>query len=367
MKVAINGLVIDKNKAGIGHYGTNLINKLILKKDVEYTLFLQECARINYHNVKYMKEYKNSFSRIIDEQIKLPFKYKGFDLVHFVDYSTPVIDIHVPFIVTIHDLSYYKYPETFTKYSRKFKQLLTPLSLKRAAKIIADSNNTKDDIISCFPEIADKVRVIYPGRSGFKRCEDKSIIEEVMKKYKIYGNYILSVGTLEPRKNLQRILEAFLKVSNEFKEMKLVIIGKKGWLYEEFFDSINNLNIKDKIVVTGYVDDEDMPLLYSGAEVFVYPSLYEGFGLPPLEAMECGTPVVVSNTSSLPEVVGEAGMYCNPLDTDSIAEGICKILQDKTLKSKLSSLGMQRSKIFNWEDSAKSVLNIYKEIYESKS
>ncbi|MBC2581567.1 glycosyltransferase family 1 protein [Clostridium sp. DJ247] len=364
MKIAFNGLLIDKKRAGIGQYGYNLIQSLTHKTNIDYTFFLQNHIRFNYKNVVYRKDYKNPYERMFDEQLIMPFKYPKFDLVHFIDYSSPIMPIKTPFITTIHDLTFYKYPETFTKKSRKIKQTLTPISINRAAAIIAVSESTKKDIIEYFPQVEDKIKVIYPGKPDFKRIYDKEHIEYIKKIYGIEGNYILAVGTLEPRKNIVSLLKAFEKIYKKIKDIKLVLVGNKGWLYEDIFTQASAAECFKNIVYTGYVDQEHITTLYSGAQMFVYPSLYEGFGLPPLEAMCCGVPVVVSNTSSLPEVVGDAGVYCNPHSVDSISEAILRVLNNNELRKELTYKGLKQCEKFSWEKTADSIIDLYGQIAE---
>lgn len=366
MKIAVDGLIIDKKKAGIGQYGYNLIEELKNNKDYEFTFILQEFLEHNYNNSIKRKNYVCSKERIIDEQLILPSKYNSFDLIHFLDYSSPLIPMNVPFIVTIHDLAYYKYPDTFSKGSLLLKKILSPISIKRAAQIITVSDNTKCDILEYFDVPSEKINVIYPAVKNFKRESDMEKIRSLKEKYGIKGKYILGVGTIEPRKNLIRLVRAFKNISYDFNDFSLVLIGKKGWLTEPIFKEFNDEKIKDKIIFTDYVPQKDMSFLYSAADIFVYPSIYEGFGLPPLEAMSCGTPVIVSDNSSLQEVVGSAGVYVNALSTESIENGIRKLLNDENLKLELIEKGYEQSKKFNWENTYKEVLKVYKKILEGK-
>jgi glycosyltransferase involved in cell wall biosynthesis len=362
MKVAFNGLIIDRHKAGIAQYGDNLIKYLIKNQSIQYSFFLQEFVEFYGGDVIRFKEFKKSYERIFTEQFILPPKYKKYDLVHFMDYSSPVIRIKTPFITTVHDFCFYKYPETFSAGSRKIKEFLVPFSVKRAARILADSESTRTDIIKYFPEAEEKIRVIYPAVLGFHRVEDEEAIEAAKKKYNITGKYILGVGTMEPRKNLVRLIRAFQLISKEIDDVKLVLVGKKGWLYDEIFKEINNDALKDKIVYTGYVEQQDMKSIYSGASCFVYPSLYEGFGLPPLEAMNCGVPVVSSNISSLPEVIGDAGILINPMEIVEIAEAVLKLLFDEKLRNNLISKGLKQSEKFKWEKTTNKIFEVYDEI-----
>ncbi|TDX59261.1 glycosyltransferase family 4 protein [Orenia marismortui] len=361
-KILINALLVSEKSSGIGNYGYNLINSLD-RLDLKYDISSLVQKKIESNNIDIqIKQCSNRYHRILYEQIPLRRNYKNYDLIHFIDYSSPIIAINTPFIVTIHDLSFYKYPETFNYGSRRIKQILAPISIKRSNKVIADSKNTKKEILSRFNINESKVKVIYPGSPSYNKIEDIRKLEAVKRKYGINQDYILYVGTIEPRKNLLRLLEAYHNLLKQGIKEKLVIVGKKGWLYEDIFKKVEELGLDKQVLFLGYLPEKEKVALYSGAKVFVYPSLYEGFGLPPLEAMSCGTPVVVSNSSSLPEVVGDSGIYVDPKRADSIAQGIYDLLDQKKLREKLSLLGVKRSKKFTWEKSIKNILEVYDKI-----
>ncbi|RKD32280.1 glycosyltransferase family 4 protein [Thermohalobacter berrensis] len=361
-KVLINGLLIDNKSTGIGNYGYNLVSK-IGKINTDYNISALIQKDIDIKNIEVVnKKYNSSLKRILSEQLVLPKTYKDYELIHFIDYSSPILEINKPFIITIHDLSFYKYPHAFTYGSRKIKEIIAPISVKRASRIIVDSNNTKKDLVEVFDIDESKVRIVYPGRPDYEKIKDKFKIQKVKEKYNIEGDYILYLGTLEPRKNIIRLVEVYNKLVKEGITEKLVIAGKKGWLYKDIFNKVKQLALDERVIFTDYVEEKDKPLLYSGAKVFVYVSLYEGFGLPPLEAMTCSIPVVVSKKSSLPEVVGDSGIYVNSEDIDSIAKGIYSIIKNKDLREKLGFQGKERSKKFNWENTAKQVLSIYDEL-----
>jgi glycosyltransferase involved in cell wall biosynthesis len=196
----------------------------------------------------------------------------------------------------------------------------------------------------------------------YKPLENKKEIEGIKRKYGISKKYILFVGTIEPRKNLLRLLSAFEKLKNKFKEYQLVIVGQIGWMTEKFFEKLKNLpeNVKRDIILTGYIPREDMVFLYNGCELFIYPSLYEGFGIPVLEAMSCGVPVITSNVSSLPEVGGDACVYVNPYDEEDILYKMEKVLSSEELKNEMSKKGLERAKLFSWEKTAEKTLKVYK-------
>jgi len=248
----------------------------------------------------------------------------------------------------------------FTRTRVKFK-----MDIQHAARcansIIAISQSTKDDMVKYLKVDQSKISIIYPGydNSIFLPVNNQELLDGVCRKYGIHGNYIFHVGTLEPRKNTKRLIEAYLKLrlAGNIKH-KLVITGAKGWLYDDVQQLIQEAVSRNEIILTGYVDIIDLPALYSGADAFIYPSLYEGFGLPPLEAMACGTPVITSNISSLPEVVGDAGMLVDPYNVDEIAQAIYRVISDNKLCEDMKRKGLKRAQVFSWGKSARKMLNV---------
>ncbi len=207
----------------------------------------------------------------------------------------------------------------------------------------------------------DKIKVIYNGVSkGFTTVIDQKELSCTKAKYQLPEKFIFFVGTFSPRKNLGRLIESFslLKRNNRIPH-KLVIAGEKGWKFGRDLDLVKSLELEEQIIFPGYISSEDLPAVYGLADVLAYPSLYEGFGLPPLEAMACGTPVVVSNTSSLPEVVGNAGITVDPLCVESITNGIYSVIRDHSLHARLSLLGKERAKMFSWEQAAIAVNDLF--------
>ncbi len=268
-----------------------------------------------------------------------------------------------PSVLTVQDLAFLRYPEFYTWKNKTYMKSVASFSIKNADALITTSENTRKDLIDLLMVKEDKIFVIYPGvDSTFKpaSAQDK---EKVKKKFGLPQNYILAVGTLEPRKNLSCLLKAFalLKKKSDF-DFKLVIVGEEGWLYKRIFNDIKKQDLEKETIFTGFIQDKDLPAIYSGASVFVYPSLYEGFGLPALEAMACGAPVVCSNTSSLPEVVGKAALKANPEKPEEFANAISKIVSDTNLAKELSKMGYERAKQFSWEKTAKETLSVYKKI-----
>ena len=265
----------------------------------------------------------------------------------------------------VFDIVWKYFPETMNFKNKLIMQLFARRNLKKVDLLISISESTKRSVQDDL-NIKTKIEVIHlaADKEVFYQASDKEILE-VKKRYNIVGNYILSVCTLEPRKNLISLLVAYSKIKGR-ENYKLVLVGKIGWRKTNFFKYLNQFNIRDNIILTGYVENENLAPLYSGASVFVFPTLYEGFGLPVLEAMQCGCPVIVSNCSSIPEVVGDAGIYISPKNVDEMKDTIQSVIFNKELMDKYSKKGIARARVFSWEDSSKKLLNIFSN-YELKS
>ena len=255
------------------------------------------------------------------------------------------------------------------KYSIKkyfMYRALLPRTIKSADKIIAISHHTKNDIIQHFKIPEDKIKVIHLAANKNYKPLQGDKINKIKQKYDLNCPFILYVGGLAPNKNVKRLIQAFYKLKKQGINHKLILTGVKRWKYKSIFETIEKLNLQKDVIFTGYVPDEDLPALYNAADLFVYPSLYEGFGLPPLEAMACGTPVITSNTSSLPEVVGDAGIMVNPYDVDELANKMYEVLTNDGLGEELSKKGLERAKLFSWKKCAEEHLKVYEEVYNMK-
>ena len=265
-------------------------------------------------------------------------------------------------VVTIHDLGYLYHPQAHRLLDRLYLDLSTRYNARAATHLIADSSATKRDLIERHGTDPDKITVVYPGYDDtvFQPVRDEKAIGAVKARHGIAGDYILFVGTLQPRKNLIRLIEAYWKL--EVGNWKLVIAGKKGWLYREIFQQVEKLGLEGKVVFTGYVPEGDLPALLSGARLFVFPSLYEGFGLPVLEALACGIPVVCSNVSSLPEVAGDAAILVDPLDVEGLAAGMERVLGDEELRAELIERGFEQVSRFSWERCTRETLDVLESI-----
>lgn len=304
-------------------------------------------------------------ARIMWEQIVQPviLRQKRIDLVHGLAFVTPLLS-PCPTVVTIFDLSFLRFPESFRQANRTYLRLFTSLSARRARRVIAISEHTKRDVVHLLGIPAEKVEVIYCGVETNFYPRPVAEVQAFRQQRGLPERFVLFVGTLEPRKNVRRLIEAYAQIRNL--GVKLVIVGGKGWLYDDIFASVERLGLSDEVLFAGYVPAEELPFWYNAAKLFVFPSLYEGFGLPPLEAMACGTPVISSDAASLPEVVGEAGLMVAPQDVDGLAEAMRQVLGDQGLREQLRERGLQQARQFSWEKIAQQTITVYQQVLDTR-
>lgn len=323
---------------------------LPLRKEKLFRFFYNKIGIYNYKNIYHEKIWRNaevfhSFYHPINDEIQ---KYS-----------------HLKKVITIHDLIPILFPELhFT--SDLIKKIVA--SIGNDGYVICVSENTKKDLLNYAPNIKPDhvfVSLLAASEKLFYVCNNEEKYKDIKKKYNLPEKYFLSVGTLEPRKNVDHVIRTFLKVikENNISDLSLVLVGAKGWDFDKIFDEYTNAKeLKDKIIITGRVPDEDLASLYSHANSFYYLSLYEGFGLPPLEAMQCGVATVTSNVSSLPEVVGDGGIMLNPKDEAALGKTMLNLYQDENLRQYYSQKGLEQSQKFSWEKSAERHVEIYNEI-----
>jgi glycosyltransferase involved in cell wall biosynthesis len=285
------------------------------------------------------------------------------DLFHATDFFLPPVKPTTRTLLTVHDLSFVREPDTVMPGMTAHLNTWVPRSVERADHIVAVSKATRRDLIELYQTPPEKISVLYHGATGeFRPVETAFDLEVVRRKFRLGSEpFILSLGTIQPRKNYQRLIQAFAKIQPS---VSLVIGGSLGWGFESVFAEVHRHGLEDRVHFIGFVADADLPALYSAASLFVYPSLYEGFGLPALEAMACGTPVVASNRSSLPEVVGEAGLLVDPLDPEALAEAMAKVLSDPCLHQRLSTAGRLQAAKFSWNGLASQLLKLYQNLIE---
>ena len=283
------------------------------------------------------------------------------DVFHSPDFTLPPTRRITRTIVTVHDLSFLRMPHCFPPPLLAYLTACVPRAVRRADHVLADSQSTRHDVISLLDVPEERVSVLYAGvEDRFRPIGERAELERVRHKYDLPPRFILSVGTVQPRKNFGRLIAAFARLKEP--GLSLVIAGGWGWMYEEVQEAAREMG--DRVSLLGFVDDADLPALYNLAEVFALPSLYEGFGLPPLEAMACGTPVVVGDNSSLPEVVGDAGLLVEATDTEAIAAALDRLLHDRALRQRCRERGLARARHFTWERAARKLLTIYRRVGE---
>lgn len=306
--------------------------------------------------------------RLLSTFLPVPYSLffgKKSDITHFFNYIVPPF-VHGKKVVTVHDMVYKAFPETVRGRTLFMLNMGLKRSMKRADIIVTDSEFSKSEIIKYFPEHRHKIRVVPCGvdTERFRPCTDKERIAAVKGSLGIEGDYFLYLGTIEPRKNLERLISAYAAFAKKVgdKAPKLVLAGGKGWLNDGIYSRVQKLGMTDKMIFTEYVPAEDMTPLMCGALAFVFPSLYEGFGMPPLEAMACGVPVLASGEASLPEVTGDCAVICDAYSVKSIAQGLYRLCSDEKLRAELGRKGIERAKNFTWERSAELLMNVYKEL-----
>jgi len=366
--IGIN-LLYSVTGTGLGVYTRKLIEGLsAIDFENRYYIFANSSSSIEPHNanfkiIHYSIPENLKVKKLFVENVIVPFSAvkKKIDIFHFTSF---VISYLYPgkFISTINDIAFLKYPEILSKKRDYYYKFFLKNALKKARFIITISDSTKRDVLNYYNFPEDSIKTIYLSAGDEFKPASREEIGKVKEKYNLKERYILFVSTLEPRKNIVNLLKAF-KLINE-KDVQLLICGKKGWLYEDIYNEITESSLEESVIIEDSVPKDDLIQLYSGAEFFILPSLYEGFGLPVLEAMACGTPVITSGVSSLPEVGGDAALYVDPLNIEDIADKISQLLSDDTLKSEMREKGFEQVKKFSWEKCAKETLEVYNKVLE---
>lgn len=301
--------------------------------------------------------------RLVWEQTRLAnlVKKARIDLLHSPHYTQPR-SLSCRSVVTFHDMTFILHPELHTRSKRVFFPRAMRRSSRLADMLIADSESTRTDMVRLLGTDPHKVITIPLGVDPeFRPLSDPELLTKIQKMYSLPEEFILFVGTVEPRKNVPLLIQSYKQLVDNGLHFPLVIAGKLGWMYEEVFAQVEANKLGEKIRLIGYVEQIDLPALYNLAQVFVYPTLYEGFGLPVLEALACGVPVVTSNISSLPEIIGDAGLLVTPNDPQALAQAIRKILADRELNLKLRQAGPQRAAQFSWQRTAQLTLRVYQQ------
>ncbi len=369
MHIAIDAHSVGTQLAGNVTYITGLIEALAEIDTVnQYTLYVTRPEAVE----RYTGRWPNfSVRRTLPHSplIRIPItltaelRLRPVDIL-FVQYSGPPF-APCKLVTSIHDISYEHLPETYKWRSRFQMRLTIPRTARMADHVVAPSEYSRQDLIKTYGLPPEKVTMIPLAASAFlKPVTDTGELDRIRKKYDIEGDYILGVGSIQPRKNLARLISAYSQLSTKRDDLPpLILAGKMAWLFEETLREIETHGLKEKIRFTGFVPDEDLPGLYSAAKCFVYPSFFEGFGLPPLEAMQCGTAVITGDRTSLPEVVGDAGILVDPFDVGAIADAIEKVLTDNKFREEMVRKGLERAMQFSWTATARQTLDVFEKVF----
>jgi glycosyltransferase involved in cell wall biosynthesis len=369
MHIALNALFVHQELFGGGIYLKNLVRELSrLDADNRYTLYVSDTGASHFQglgpNFHLIHQSNRRLMRVLWEQSGLPIELRrlGVDVYHGPGYVVPLFKV-CPQITTVHDLTAYLYPETHEFFSSWYYRLLMPWSVKAADRVIAVSTSAKGDLMRLLGVPPEKICVIHHGKDErFTPHRDESRLTKVRRKYGITKKMILFVGGIDLRKNPAGLVRAFAMLKSLHGSHMLVLTGGFGEHYESIRARLPEWGVEDHVLFPGYVPNEELADLYRLAEVFVYPSLYEGFGLPVLEAMACGVPVITSKVSAMPEIAGDAAILVEPNNIEDLAAAIERVLANTALRQGLVEKGLRRSQLFSWKKAACDTLDLYRKV-----
>jgi glycosyltransferase involved in cell wall biosynthesis len=375
LRIGFDATAAVSQGAGIGRYTRELLRALA-SADTEnsYSVFYASrtiphplpplpanfyVTRLPFHDIWLARVWQRA-------QVPLPADWitGPIDLFHSPDFTLPPVRRGTRTLLTVHDLSYVRDPDSTAPVLRDYLGVVVPRSVARADHILADSAATRADLIELYQTPPEKISVLYCGiHAAFRPVRDPQTLAAVRARYGLgSAPFILAVSTLQPRKNYARLIQAFARLPDQ--GVHLVMAGGKGWLSDKIFSEVERLHLRERVIFPGFVADDDLPALYSAARLLAYPSLYEGFGLPMLEAMACGTPVVASTASCLPEVAGDAARLVSPTDVEALGAALDQVLTDEALRRDLVEKGQARAGKFSWQNSAGQLLAIYRELVQ---
>jgi glycosyltransferase involved in cell wall biosynthesis len=375
MRVGVDYTAAINQSAGIGRFVRCLFDAVTtLDRENEYVLLhaapepgrsaaLPIAPNVSGRELRFRERIMNVMWHRMKISFPVDLLTGPLDIFHSPDFVLPPVR-QATTILTVHDLAFLLFPECADQRLRAYLEQVVPRSVARANYIIADSENTKNDLVCLLDANPDRVSVIPGGVDPHFQPAPQEAIEDVQRAYGLVHPYVLGVGVIEPRKNFPRLIEAFTRFRRNMDEpYQLVIAGGKGWLSDETYREAERSAYATDIRFPGYVPDARLPALYTGARAFAYPSLYEGFGLPVLEAMACGTPVVCANTSSLPEFAGDAALLVPPEDPGAIASALERVCREDGLGNQLRRRGCERARDYTWERSAELLIALYNRVY----
>ena len=366
-KVGINAHLLSGEagyrRAGIHHFIAQVLRHLPWEEDEPtYTVFTQQknlfLNQPRLTAVASRLPTKNRLWRILWEQLVWPWQAWRYDLdlLHSMAFVTPLL-APCPTVITVYDLSFLHFPERFPRWQRLYLSSQTRRSCRQARRIITISESSRQDVHRFFGVPLSQIDVVVPGVDAAYRPLPEAEVIAFRTKQGL-ARFVLHVGTLQPRKNIPALLQAFAQLGDP--TIKLVLVGGKGWLYDEIFQEVQALGLTEQVVFTGYVPDDELPLWYNAAALLVFPSVYEGFGMPIVEAMACGTPVIAADSSSIPEAVGEAGLLFAPNDVEALVKQMTAVLTSPNLQHKLRQKGFKQAQRFSWERAGRETAEVYK-------
>ncbi len=363
-KILLNGLHYESHGAGISKY-TQMLLKTFIEENYDVDVLLRDEFKNKFQSERLIfanKDINRSKDRIIYEQLTAQKLYKDYKLIHFPDYATPAL-YKGKKIATIHDMAMHTMSDKRTFMQNMTKNILLKNTIAHADKLICVSEFSRRELLNYYPKVEDKIEVIYEGIEIPEIHMNYYEEIKVLEKFNILKNkYILYVGTIAPHKNIKKLIQGFNYAKDKIPDYKLLIAGKRGWMYDEVFKEVEVLELQNKVVFTDFVSDIELEVLYKNADLFVSVSLYEGFGFPPLEAMGRGVPVLISDIEIFKEICSDAAIYCNPNELEDIGHKIIQILNDKNLQEELVKRADERIKLFDWKKAAKDTYNLYLEV-----
>jgi glycosyltransferase involved in cell wall biosynthesis len=369
MRIGIDARLVYYSQAGIGQYILHLVNGLArVDRENEYVLLQSrkdDSTILEQPKFRRVSLWTPSHHRLERHSLNVELMRLGLDVLHSPDFIPP----HRPScksVITVHDLAFLLYPHFLTKESARYYGHIDQ-AVRWTDHIIAVSESTKRDAVQHLGVAEDKITVVYEAANPiFRPIDREEAKEQVRNRHGVDGRFILFVSTIEPRKNVPTLLRAAWQLMESYKQdVHLVLAGGKGWLFEEAFAVVEQLKLDSRVHFVGRVSSEELLYLYNAAELLAHPAFYEGFGLPPLEAMACGLPVIASNVASLPEVVGDAGLLIDPHDADELTVAMWRVLNDGGLGQEMREKGLRQAARFSWERAARETMGIYQKAFDT--